>query len=74
MQEKTAAQIASVIHDVLKPGGVAVLIEAKHMCMAMRGIRKVGSTTLTSAFTGVFHEDAAARSRFLSMVHAGPVR
>ena len=51
-----------------------VLIEAEHMRMAMRGFRKVGSTTLTSAFTSIFHEDAAERSRFLSTIHAGPVR
>ena len=52
-QEALTAQIAGVIQDVLNPRGVAVMIEAEHMCMAMRGIRKQGSTTLTSTFTGI---------------------
>ena len=57
-QEAMTAQIAGVIQDVLNPRGVAVMIEAEHMCMAMRGIRKQGSTTLTSTFTGTFKDDA----------------
>ena len=55
-QEAMTAQISSVIQDVLNPRGVAVMIEAEHMCMAMRGIRKQGSSTLTSSFTGVFRD------------------
>ncbi|MGO4838600.1 GTP cyclohydrolase I FolE, partial [Rhizobiaceae sp. 2RAB30] len=53
-QEAMTAQVANVIQEVLNPRGVAVMIEAEHMCMAMRGIRKQGSTTLTSTFTGAF--------------------
>ena len=62
------AQIAGVIQDVLNPRGVAVMIEAEHMCMAMRGIRKQGSTTLTSTYTGVFHDNPEEQLRFVTMV------
>jgi GTP cyclohydrolase I len=68
------AQIANVIQDVLNPRGVAVLIEAEHMCMAMRGIRKQGSTTLTSTFTGTFSDNAEEQIRFMTMVRGGLVR
>ena len=67
-QEAMTAQVAHAIQDALEPRGVAVLIEAEHMCMAMRGIRKQGSTTLTSTFTGAFQDDPAEQVRFLSMV------
>nr|WP_192814166.1 GTP cyclohydrolase I FolE [Nitratireductor pacificus] len=67
-QEAMTAQIATVIQDVLKPRGVAVLIEAEHMCMAMRGIRKQGSTTLTTTFTGVFKTDFQEQARFMTML------
>jgi GTP cyclohydrolase I len=73
-QEAMTAQIASVIQDVLNPRGVAVMIEAEHMCMAMRGIRKQGSTTLTSTFTGTFKDSPEEQVRFVTMVRgvAGP--
>jgi GTP cyclohydrolase I len=67
------AQIAGVIQDVLNPRGVAVMIEAEHMCMAMRGIRKQGSTTLTSTFTGVFQDSPEEQVRFVTMVRGGTV-
>jgi GTP cyclohydrolase I len=67
-QETMTAQIASAIEDVLKPKGVAVMIEAEHMCMAMRGVRVKGSTTVTSAYHGIFVEDRDERARFLSLV------
>ena len=70
-QEAMTAQIASVIQDVLNPRGVAVMIEAEHMCMAMRGIRKQGSTTLTSTFTGVFKDSPEEQIRFMTMIRAG---
>lgn len=66
-QEAMTAQIAGVIQDVLNPRGVAVMIEAEHMCMAMRGIRKQGSTTLTSTFTGAFRDQPEEQVRFLTM-------
>jgi GTP cyclohydrolase I len=67
-QEAMTAQIAGVIQDVLNPLGVAVMIEAEHMCMAMRGIRKQGSTTLTSTFTGAFKDSPEEQVRFVTMV------
>ncbi|WP_274424351.1 GTP cyclohydrolase I FolE [Chelativorans sp. YIM 93263] len=67
-QETMTAQIAGSIQEILRPRGVAVLIEAEHMCMAMRGIRKQGSTTLTSTFTGAFKEHPEEQARFMSMV------
>ena len=67
-QESITAQISSTIQDVLNPRGVAVIIEAEHMCMAMRGIRKQGSTTLTSSFTGAFRDNPEEQVRFITMV------
>jgi GTP cyclohydrolase I len=69
-QEAMTAQIAGVIQDVLNPRGVAVMLEAEHMCIAMRGIRKQGSTTLTSTFTGTFKDNPEEQARFISMVRA----
>ena len=67
-QETMTAQIATAIDEILQPKGVAVLIEADHMCMAMRGVQKSGSTTLTTTFTGRFKDNAAEQARFMSMV------
>lgn len=67
-QEAITAQIAGVIQDVLNPRGVAVIVEAEHMCMAMRGIRKQGSTTMTSTFTGIFRNLPEEQARFVAMV------
>jgi GTP cyclohydrolase I len=67
-QEAMTAQIATAIHDALNPRGVAVMIEAEHMCMAMRGIKKQGSTTLTSTFTGAFKDMPEEQARFINMV------
>ena len=67
-QESITAQIANTIDEALSPRGVAVMIEAEHMCMAMRGIRKQGSTTLTTTFTGAFRDDPQEQTRFISMV------
>jgi GTP cyclohydrolase IA len=66
-QEAMTAQIAATLQDVLNPRGVAILIEAEHMCMAMRGIRKTGSTTLTTSFTGAFKDSFEEQQRFLAM-------
>ncbi|TWG61675.1 GTP cyclohydrolase I FolE [Aminobacter sp. J44] len=73
-QEAMTAQIAGVIQDVLNPRGVAIMIEAEHMCMAMRGIRKQGSTTLTTTFTGAFQDDPQEQARFMMMLRAGTGR
>ncbi len=69
-QEAMTAQIASTIQEVLEPRGVAVIIEAEHMCMAMRGIRKQGATTLTSTFTGIFKDSPEEQARFMSLLRA----
>jgi GTP cyclohydrolase IA len=66
-QEAMTAQIATTLQDVLNPRGVAILVEAEHMCMAMRGIRKTGSTTLTTSFTGAFKDQMEEQQRFLAM-------
>ncbi len=70
-QEALTSQIANSIQDILAPQGVAVMIEAEHMCMSMRGIQKEGSTTLTTTFTGVFKSDAALQARFMMMLNGG---
>jgi GTP cyclohydrolase I len=67
-QEAMTAQIAGVIQDVINPRGVAVMIEAEHMCMAMRGIRKPGATTLTSTFTGAFKDRPEEQLRCVGMI------
>ena len=67
-QETMTAQIAKSIDETLNPRGVAVMIEAEHMCMAMRGIQKQGSTTLTTTFTGAFKTEPAEQVRFMTMI------
>jgi GTP cyclohydrolase I len=68
VQERMTSQIADALNDVLKPRGVLVVIEAEHLCMAMRGIRKPGATTVTSAVRGIFRDSAATRSEAMSLV------
>ena len=68
VQERMTSQIADALADVLKPRGVLVVIEAEHLCMAMRGIRKPGSSTVTSAVRGIFRDNAATRSEAMSLV------
>jgi len=70
-QEALTAQIAEAIETALRPRGVAVLIEAEHQCMSMRGVRQPGVKTITTRFTGALETDASYRDRFLQMVH-GP--
>jgi len=67
VQERLTVQIRDCINDALEPHGVAVVIEAKHMCMMMRGVEKQNSITTTSAFTGEFTHDAT-RSEFLRLI------
>jgi GTP cyclohydrolase I len=69
VQERLTVQIRDCIHEALNPLGVAVVIEAKHMCMMMRGIQKQNSVTTTSAFTGEF-EKQATRSEFVKLISA----
>jgi GTP cyclohydrolase I len=70
-QEALTAQIADAIEQALQPRGVAILIEAEHQCMSMRGVRQPGVKTITTRFTGALETDASYRDRFLQMVH-GP--
>ena len=67
-QETMTAQVAHAIDDTLRPRGVAVMIEAEHMCMAMRGIQKQGSTTITTTFTGAFKTDPHEQVRFMTLI------
>ena len=67
-QEHMTSQIATALDQILKPRGVAVTIEAEHMCMSMRGVEKPGSKTITTQFTGSFRENLDEQVRFLSMV------
>lgn len=68
IQEKLTAQIADAISDVLKPRGVAVVIEAAHQCMTTRGVKKTGVSMVTSRMLGVFRTNAATRQEFLSLL------
>lgn len=67
IQEKMTAQIANVIHEVLKPQGVAVVIKATHHCMSTRGIHKAGTDLVTSRMLGCFRENAITRQEFLGL-------
>ncbi|WFR98917.1 GTP cyclohydrolase I FolE [Rhizobium tumorigenes] len=66
-QETMTAQIATALDESLRPKGVAVMIEAEHMCMAMRGVAKQGTKTLTTRFTGSFQMSAADQARFITL-------
>lgn len=70
VQERLTLQIRDSIQAALNPTGVAVVIEASHMCMQMRGIEKQGSATTTSAFTGIFLSDPRTREEFMSLISA----
>ncbi|MBD0388735.1 MAG: GTP cyclohydrolase I FolE [Nostoc sp. C3-bin3] len=68
VQERLTVQIADALQGLLKPQGVAVVIEATHMCMVMRGVQKPGSWTVTSAMRGVFAEDMRTREEFMNLI------
>lgn len=71
LQERLTGQIADCIMNALRPDGVAVVVEAEHLCMTMRGVRKPGSKMVTSAVRGHFRDRDRTRAEFLSLVH-GP--
>jgi len=68
VQERLTSQIAQALMEHLEPRGVGVVVEARHLCMAMRGVEKQHSQTVTSAMLGEFRENARARSEFLSLI------
>jgi GTP cyclohydrolase I len=69
VQERMTTQIADTIEDVLGPKGVLVVVEAEHLCMSMRGVKKPGTLTITSAVRGLFRTDSATRAEAMQFVH-----
>ncbi|MBE0478849.1 GTP cyclohydrolase I FolE [Candidatus Aerophobetes bacterium] len=68
VQERLTTQIADVINEILHPRGVMVIIEAEHLCMSMRGIKKPGAITVTSVMRGLFRENPATRAEVISLI------
>ncbi len=71
LQERITGTVADALMDTLKPYGVVVVLEAEHMCMTMRGIKKPGSKTVTSAVRGLFNKDVKARAEVMSLINSG---
>jgi GTP cyclohydrolase I len=69
VQERMTSQIADALESTIEPRGVIVIIEAEHLCMSMRGVRKPGARTVTSAVRGVFRDSARTRAEAMSLVH-----
>ena len=70
IQEQLTEQIADAIMDTIAPKGVAVVVQARHMCMEMRGVQKINSTTTSSALRGLFKSDQRTRSEFFSLINS----
>jgi GTP cyclohydrolase I len=70
IQEQLTEQIADAIMETIEPKGVAVVIQARHMCMEMRGVEKINSTTTSSALRGLFKKDEKTRAEFFSLINA----
>jgi GTP cyclohydrolase I len=68
VQERLTTQVAAAMEVALQPRGIVVVIEAEHLCMGMRGVRKPGSTTVTSAVRGIFRDDASARAEAMRFI------
>ncbi|MBN1484181.1 MAG: GTP cyclohydrolase I FolE [Chloroflexia bacterium] len=74
LQERLTSDIADIINQVLQPSGVGVVLEATHLCMTMRGVKKSGSLVITSANRGGFLNNAATREEFISLIHNNQLR
>ena len=72
VQERLTRQVALALQEALQPRGVAVVMEASHMCMAMRGVQKPGAWTVTSSMVGCFQEDSRTREEFLNLIRHQP--
>ena len=70
IQEQMTEQIADAISETIRPKGVAVVVHARHMCMEMRGVEKINSTTVTSALRGLFKKDLRTRNEFYDLINA----
>lgn len=68
VQERLTKQIAQAMLEAVEPAGVGVVIEAKHMCMVMRGVQKINANTMTSCMMGAFRDDVKTREEFLSLI------
>jgi GTP cyclohydrolase I len=70
-QERLTSQMVTAIDEVLKPRGVAVMVEAEHTCMSLRGVEKHGTSTVTTQFTGLFRDDPSLQGRFITLARDG---
>jgi len=70
IQEQLTEQIADAINEAINPKGVAVVVHARHMCMEMRGVQKINSTTISSALRGLFKSDLRTRNEFFNLINA----
>jgi GTP cyclohydrolase I len=67
-QERLTADVIGAIDEILKPRGIAIMIEAEHQCMTLRGVHKHGASTVTTQFTGIFRDDPAEQQRFMGLL------
>jgi GTP cyclohydrolase I len=70
VQERLTVQVAEAVQTILKPKGVGVIVDGKHLCMMMRGVQKQNSSTMTSCLLGTFESDAKTRNEYLSFVRS----